>query len=147
MLLLIDGHNSHITLDVVDLCRDNDVVLFCLPPHTTHALQPLDVAVFKSLKDHFSKSVRALSFTMNNFVVTKREFSRVLRVPFEKAFSIPNIKSGFAKSGIYPFFPDAIAKEKMTPSTLYGSPLINSSTSSSSSVSSSQQSDTSPSHI
>ena len=35
----------------------------------------------------------------------------------------------------------------MTPSTLYGSPLINSSTSSSSSVSSSQQSNTSPSHI
>ena len=106
VLLLIDGHKSHITLDVVDICRDNDIVLFY---YTTHALHPLDVAIFKSLKDHFSKSVRALSFTTKNFEVTKREFFRVLRVPFEKAFSIPNIKSGFAKSGIYPFFPDAIA--------------------------------------
>ena len=110
VLLLIDGHMSHITLDVVDLCRDNDIVLFCLPPHTTHALQPLDVAVFKSLKDHFSKSVRALSFTMKIVVVTKREFSRVLRVPFEKAFSIPNVKSEFAKSGIYPFYPARAAR-------------------------------------
>ena len=49
VLLLIDGHKSHITLDVVYLCRDNDILLFCLTPHTTHALQPLDVAVFKSL--------------------------------------------------------------------------------------------------
>ena len=37
VLLLIDGHKSHITLDVVDLCRDNDIVLFCLPPYTTHS--------------------------------------------------------------------------------------------------------------
>ena len=52
-----------INIDVIDLCRDNGISLFCLPPHTTHALQPLDVAVFKSLKDSFAKAVRALSFT------------------------------------------------------------------------------------
>lgn len=39
------------------MCVEIDIVFFCLPPHTTHALQPLDVAVFKSLKGHFSKSV------------------------------------------------------------------------------------------
>ena len=51
VLLLTDGHKSHINLDVIDVCRENNIILFCLPPHTTHALQPLDVAVFKSLKD------------------------------------------------------------------------------------------------
>ena len=66
ILLLTDGHKSHIKIEVIDLCRsNNDVIIFCLPPHTTHALQPLDVAVFKSLKDVFSKTVRALSFTKN----------------------------------------------------------------------------------
>ena len=44
-MLLTDGHKSHLTLEVVDLCIKNEVILFCLPPHTTHALQPLDVAV------------------------------------------------------------------------------------------------------
>ena len=120
VLLLVDGHKSHITLDVIDECRKNDVILFCLPPHTTHALQPLDVSVFKSLKDHYGKAVQSLSFTKKNFVVTKREFSKVLKGPFEKAFSIPNIKAGFAKCGIYPLNPDAIAKAKMVPSSLYG---------------------------
>ena len=95
ILLLIDGHKSHITLEAVDICRDSDIILFCLPPHTTHALQPLDVSVFKSLKDQYSKAIRAVSFTKNFFIVSKREFSRVVKAPFERAFSIPTIKSGF----------------------------------------------------
>ena len=84
ILLLTDGHKSHITLEVVDTCRENESILFCLPPHTTHALQPLDVAVFKSLKDNFSKAVRALSFSKTNFVVTKGEFSKVIKVTLRK---------------------------------------------------------------
>ena len=43
LLLLSDGHQSHVTLDIIDLCQENNIILFCLPPHTTHALQPLDV--------------------------------------------------------------------------------------------------------
>ena len=53
VILLTDGHKTHINIDVIDLCRENGIILFCLPPHTTHALQPLDVAVFKALKDSF----------------------------------------------------------------------------------------------
>ncbi len=48
VILLTDGHKTYINIDVIDICRENDVTLFCLPPHTTHALQPLDVAVSKS---------------------------------------------------------------------------------------------------
>ena len=49
VILLTDGHRTHINIDILDLCHENNMILFCLPPHTTHALQPLDVAVFKSL--------------------------------------------------------------------------------------------------
>ncbi len=112
IMLLIDGHASHITVEAIDFCQANNIILFCLPPHTTHALQPLDMSVFKSLKDRFSKAVRALSFTKKNFVVTKREFSKVLKSPLDHAFSIPNIKNGFRKCGIYPLNPDAIPQTK-----------------------------------
>ena len=119
VILLTDGHKTHVNIDVIDVCRQNDVVLFCLPPHTTHALQPLDVAVFKSLKDAFAKAVRALSFTKKNFVVSKKEFARVVKHPLDQAFSISNVKAGFLKCGIYPYNPDAIAKKKMVPSSVY----------------------------
>ena len=97
VVLFVDGHKSHLTLD---LARKKDVILFCFPPHTTHALQPLDVAVFKSFKDQFFKSVRALSFSKKNFEVSKRDFAAVVKEPFEKAFSMSNIKAGFSKAGI-----------------------------------------------
>lgn len=73
ILLLVNGHSTHLTLDVVDLARDNNIILLCLPPHTTQGLQPLDVLVFKSLKAHFSTGLQEWSFTRKDFVVTKRD--------------------------------------------------------------------------
>ena len=50
-------------------------------------------------------------------MVTKREFSKVIGVPFERSFSITNIEAGFSKCGIYPFNPHAITHNKMLPSS------------------------------
>ena len=98
------------------MARENDVIHFCLPSHITHALQPLDVSVFKSRKTNFSKAVHALSFVKKNFIVSKREFAKVVKAPFEKAFSISNIKAGFAKCGIYPYNPNTIDQSKLASS-------------------------------
>ena len=46
------------SMEVIELARANNVHLLCLPAYSTHILQPLDVAVFKSLKSHFSKACR-----------------------------------------------------------------------------------------
>ena len=70
--------------------------------------------------DCFAKSVRALSITKKNFVVTKREFSCVVKWPLDQAFCITNIKAGFAKCGIYPFKPDSVAKHKIILSSVHG---------------------------
>ena len=55
ILLILDGHLSHITIDVIDLARAYDIVLYCLSPHTTKILQPLDVSIFRPIKQYFSK--------------------------------------------------------------------------------------------
>ena len=119
VFLLVDGHSSHMILDLIDLARENNIILFCLPPHTTHLLQPLDVSVFKSLKDHFYRSLRAFCFVKRNVVVSKKEFASVVKEPFEKAFSISNVKAGFKKCGIYPFDPNVIDQSKLKPSEMY----------------------------
>ena len=49
-LLLVDGHSSHYQPELVQYAKEKDVILFCLPPHTTHESQPLDISVFKPLK-------------------------------------------------------------------------------------------------
>ena len=46
------GNNlaSHFNVDVVRVAEENDIHFVMLPPNATHILQPLDVAVFSSLK-------------------------------------------------------------------------------------------------
>ena len=50
VLLLLDGHSTHYTPEVTRAAAEQGVVMLCLPPHTTHAIQPLDVSFFKSLR-------------------------------------------------------------------------------------------------
>jgi hypothetical protein len=50
VVLLVDGHSSHINLETSLFCKANDILLFCLPPHSSHITQPLDVGVFAPLK-------------------------------------------------------------------------------------------------
>jgi hypothetical protein len=52
-LLILDGHNSHIMLNVVHKARSVGLDLVTLPSHTSHALQPLDVSIFKPFKQYF----------------------------------------------------------------------------------------------
>ena len=45
LLLLLDGHSSHFEPQSIEFAKENDIVIFCLPPHTTHECQPLDVGL------------------------------------------------------------------------------------------------------
>lgn len=42
VLLILDGHSTHTkNLEVIDYARESGVSLLCLPPHSSHRLQPL----------------------------------------------------------------------------------------------------------
>ena len=41
VLLIKDGHSSHITLEVIELAHANNKHLLCLPPHTSHTIAAL----------------------------------------------------------------------------------------------------------
>lgn len=51
VLLLVDGHASHKTLEAVTFCRDDGIDVICFPPHTTHRLQPLGSWAFRAPHD------------------------------------------------------------------------------------------------
>ena len=36
ILLIYDGHASHLLIDVIEKARANDIHFFCLPAHCTH---------------------------------------------------------------------------------------------------------------
>ena len=47
---LLDGHSTHYQPQAVRFAMEHDIIMLCLPPHTTHESQPLDVGVFAPLK-------------------------------------------------------------------------------------------------
>ena len=53
-LLILDGHDSHVTWEFLDYCLQNDIIPLCLPAHSTHILQPLDVGLFGPLQRNYS---------------------------------------------------------------------------------------------
>lgn len=45
VMLIFDGHASHVTLDLVNAAREENIILLKLPSNSTSMLQPLDVGV------------------------------------------------------------------------------------------------------
>jgi hypothetical protein len=52
-LLILDGHGSHVTMDVVKTACSVGLDLLTLLSHTSHAMQLLDVSCFKPFKQAF----------------------------------------------------------------------------------------------
>ena len=106
-LLVRDGHSSHYQPELVQYVKEKDVILFCLPPHTTHESQPLDISVFKPLKQNWQNACYKFVQSNPGKVINKYLFSPLLNEAW-MATTPANICSGFRKCGIYPFNPDAI---------------------------------------
>ncbi|CAH2220869.1 jg19049 [Pararge aegeria aegeria] len=53
VLLIFDGHKTHVTLGVIEYAASQGITIIKLPPHTSHVLQPLDLSTMKSLKDRW----------------------------------------------------------------------------------------------
>jgi hypothetical protein len=54
-LLILDGHDNHVTLETIEHAKDIGLDMITLPFHTSHALQPLDISCFKPFKITFKK--------------------------------------------------------------------------------------------
>ncbi|XP_076135340.1 uncharacterized protein LOC143117477 [Alosa pseudoharengus] len=113
LLLFMDQHEAHVGKGVVDFCRANQVEVVCLPAHTTHVLQPLDVAVYGSLKAAFSRLAREMGLVRGDLVLGKRHFSAVLKYAVEQACTPNTIKSGFRSTGLFPLDRTAVDDSKL----------------------------------
>ena len=78
LLLVLDGHSTHYQPALIKYAKENQVILLCLPPHTTHESQPLDVSVFKPLKKNWNDVYYRFMEQNPRRVITKYNFSPLL---------------------------------------------------------------------
>lgn len=111
VLLILDNHGSHITLQAYQFCRDNNIVMLSLPPHSSHRLQPLDVTFFGPLKTAYKKECD-LFMKRNALVkITPFDIAELFNKAYSNIASIQKGVSGFAATGIYPTNPNVFGDE------------------------------------
>ncbi|KAE8750937.1 hypothetical protein FOCC_FOCC002365 [Frankliniella occidentalis] len=102
-LLILDNVASHLSIDVINLCRDNGVTLFTLPPHTTHKTQPLDVAIYGPYQAAYSRAYNDWTIAHPGQVCTIYDVAGLVNKAICKSGTPSNIFSAFRATGIYPF--------------------------------------------
>jgi hypothetical protein len=113
-LLILDGHNSHCTYGFCKFAAKHNIIIICLPSHTTHALQPCDVACFGPLASAWKSEVNAAS--ADYMEITKRNLLVFYSKARDRALKKSTIISAFAKTGIWPFNRHALDSSVFEPS-------------------------------
>lgn len=113
-LIICDGHDSHISAKFVAHCMHYKIEIILLPPHSSHLLQPLDVAVFGPLKTQLSNEQRRY-ISAGVARLQKWEWADCYLKARQKAITDHNIKSGWRASGCHPIFPAKVL-DKLSPS-------------------------------
>ncbi len=109
-LLILDGHGNHVTSEFEQFCAQNDIIPLCMPAHSSHLLQPLDVGCFSTLKSSYGQEV-ASSIRLGINHVDKQEFLSLYQPARTQALSSNNIRSGFAATGLVPFDPNRVLSQ------------------------------------
>ncbi|MCP3667741.1 MAG: hypothetical protein GY696_35490, partial [Gammaproteobacteria bacterium] len=96
VVIIYDGHGSHFTYVVG------------LPAHTSHAMQPLDMAVFKAVKVNWREILeRFFALSHGKVAVDKCNFSHLL-AQLWPTLEPNHIINGFRASGLHPIDPSAL---------------------------------------
>ena len=118
-LILYDGHKSHLLLTLTQWASERRVILFVLPPHTSHLTQPLDVGVFGPLKSHYYKECQTYLQQNPGISITRYEVAKLTARPYLKALCPENILSGFRRCGIYLFYRKGFSSAQLAPAVIY----------------------------
>ena len=104
----MDGHSSHYCPQTIRFAAEKDVILFTLPPNTTHITQPLDKGCFGPFKSAWKESVHKYMIDNPGKVVTRYTFSPLFCEAWMKSMTVKNILSAFKIAGIQPFDRNAV---------------------------------------
>ena len=103
VLLILDGHKTHTNnLPFIKMARSNFVTVFCLPPHCSHRMQPLDVSFMKPLMTYYTQAVEYWLQSHPGRVVSAFQIAELFGLGYARAATVRTAVNGFRKTGIWP---------------------------------------------
>eukprot|EP00736_Rhodelphis_marinus_P007766 Rmarinus@m.8802 len=116
IVLIVDGHSSHVTEEMKSAARARGVLVWVLPSHTSHLTQPLDNGFFKAFKE----SIREWADSKRRdprVRLTRYDLPRAYHY-FRRDFDrFQCIADGFRVTGLMPFDEEKLLKNAVEPMT------------------------------
>jgi hypothetical protein len=106
-MMVVDGHESHQSAEFNKFCDENNIIPICLPAHSSHLTQPLDVGCFSVLKRKYGREIEHFVKAHINHI-TKVEFFLAFKAAHHATMTESNNKGGFRGAGLVPFDPEAV---------------------------------------
>ena len=100
-IMLFDGHDTHLTYNTVQSALENSVIIICIPPSTSHALQLLDVSFFFSIKVKRKKIVLCFNHETRMEAVKKELFSTLIKT-LRDSRTTSHLVNGFKRPELWP---------------------------------------------
>ncbi len=102
-LLLEDNLASHISMEVIDICKE-EIEFVCLPPNSTDKMQPLDVGFFGPMKTGWRKQLHKYQDQDPEAKLLKKtKFPAMLKELVEGLNPKQHLPNAFRKCGLFPF--------------------------------------------
>ncbi|XP_071056436.1 jerky protein homolog-like [Onthophagus taurus] len=117
VLVIYNGHATHLSVDVFKTAIENQITILKLPPHTSHLLQPLDLSVFKSLKTRWDAKLVEWQRKNVGVKIPKCIFSKLIGEIWTDT-KPEIIINGFVKAGISPINRNVVPVELFDPTAI-----------------------------
>jgi hypothetical protein len=112
-LLILDGHGSHCTPEFDLFCKEHLIITLCMPPHSSHLLQPVDVGFFAVLKRSYGRQIKGYMWNRVNHI-DKQDFLEAFFAARTESLTPANIYSSFAATGLVPYDPERVLSKLNT---------------------------------
>lgn len=108
VIYFVDGHSSHTGIEAAELCESLGIILVALFPNATHIMQPCDVAIFKPLKNQWTKEMDRWKMENEGLMFTIDHFAAALESAINAGIKTSTVRAGFRKCGLFPFDENSI---------------------------------------
>ncbi|KAJ0177675.1 hypothetical protein K1T71_006548 [Dendrolimus kikuchii] len=117
VLLILDNHSSHISLEGVKYAQEHHIVILTIPSHSSHKLQPLDIAIHSHLKNKYAEECAKWISQHPGRHITQFQVASIFNTAFKHTATLSNAELGFKASRIFPFVDNLFDENDVAPSS------------------------------